>query len=55
MDWRHPVYDCLYVACAEAADATLVTADDRLLRILSSHGSAARHIALAQVRDVLGS
>ena len=27
---RHPVYDCLYVACAETTDATLVTADRQL-------------------------
>lgn len=26
----HPVYDCVYVACAEAEAAPLVTADDRL-------------------------
>jgi predicted nucleic acid-binding protein len=25
----HPVYDCLYLACAELLEATLVTADDR--------------------------
>lgn len=55
MDWRHPVYDCLYIACAEAADATLVTADERLLRVLSSQGSAVPHVALAQVQSVLGS
>lgn len=30
----HPVYDCLYVALAEAEDAALVTADDRLARRL---------------------
>jgi predicted nucleic acid-binding protein len=28
---RHPVYDCLYVALAQAEGATLVTADQRLL------------------------
>ena len=26
----HPVYDCLYIACAEATGATLITADRRL-------------------------
>ncbi len=26
----HPVYDCLYLACAEAEDAGLLTADRRL-------------------------
>nr|WP_294519284.1 type II toxin-antitoxin system VapC family toxin [uncultured Rhodopila sp.] len=28
----HPVYDCFYLALAEAREATLVTADARLLR-----------------------
>jgi predicted nucleic acid-binding protein len=28
---RHPVYDCFYLALAESEDATLVTADRRLL------------------------
>ena len=28
----HPVYDCLYLACAEAEGAPLVTADTRLQR-----------------------
>ena len=26
----HPVYDCLYLACAEATDSTLITADQNL-------------------------
>ena len=26
----HPVYDCLYIACAEATGSTLMTADRRL-------------------------
>jgi predicted nucleic acid-binding protein len=32
---RHPVYDCVYIACAEAAEATLITADSRLIRAVS--------------------
>lgn len=32
---NHPVYDCLYVACAESLGGMLVTADERLKRTLS--------------------
>ena len=28
----HPVYDCLYIACAEAVGGVLVTADQRLCK-----------------------
>lgn len=31
-DLDHPVYDCFYLALAEKAQATLVTADARLLK-----------------------
>src|SRR5690606_41554796 len=31
---RHPVYDCIYIACAEASEATLVTDDRRLLSVV---------------------
>lgn len=30
LDLNHPVYDCLYIACAETADGVLITADQRL-------------------------
>lgn len=29
---QHPVYDCLYLACGELADADVVTADQSLVR-----------------------
>lgn len=32
---RHPIYDCLYLACAEAAQGVLVSADQRLRRTVS--------------------
>ena len=31
----HPVYDCLYVACAEATGSTLITADRRLGNVVT--------------------
>lgn len=33
---QHPAYDCFYLALAQALDAPLVTADRRLLNVLSS-------------------
>lgn len=30
----HPVYDCLYLACAEVTDSMLVTADRRLCGVM---------------------
>jgi predicted nucleic acid-binding protein len=32
---RHPIYDCLYLACAERAGVRLVTADQKLLAMLA--------------------
>jgi predicted nucleic acid-binding protein len=46
----HPVYDCLYVALAEERDATLVTADRRLLRKLQATPWEARSRSLATYR-----
>ncbi len=43
----HPVYDCLYLACAELAGAVLVTADERLCTAVA-HGpyaGLARHLS----------
>lgn len=41
---RHPIYDCLYLACAERAGALLVTADQRLLAALD--GTALASLAI---------
>lgn len=32
---RHPMYDCLYLACAEIVDGTVVTANARLCRAVA--------------------
>ena len=45
----HPVYDCLYLACAESADATLVTADDRFAAKALTHAASWRIATHIQV------
>ena len=49
----HPVYDCLYLACAEAAKSALVTADKRLANKVAEHlpGADVRYIGGAGVAD----
>lgn len=37
---NHPVYDCVYLACAETEAAPLVTADDRLSRLAQAERAA---------------
>lgn len=46
---EHPVYDCLYLACAELAGAVLVTADQRLCTALvgGPYAGLARHLSAA--------
>lgn len=41
IELNHPVYDCLYLACAERAGADLVTTDSRLA---TRARSGSRHI-----------
>jgi predicted nucleic acid-binding protein len=43
---RHPVYDCLYLACAELQEAPLVTDDQRFLRSVETSAWRGRVIAL---------
>ena len=45
----HPVYDCLYLACAEVEKAPLFTADRRLSKVAQSYpGAEVWHIADAE-------
>ena len=43
----HPVYDCLYLACAEVSDAVLVTADERFHAVVQGGPNAelVRHLS----------
>lgn len=43
---RHPVYDCLYIACAEAIDGVVVTADNELCRSVADSAFADRVVHL---------
>jgi hypothetical protein len=43
---RHSIYDCLYLACAEALDAALVTADHQFGRKAQASGLGKFVIAL---------
>ncbi len=42
----HPVYDCLYIACAEANDGVVVTADKRLCQAVrqTAFAGLVRHL-----------
>jgi predicted nucleic acid-binding protein len=40
IDLRHPVYDCLYLACAERVGSQVITADRRLLAAIAGTGFA---------------
>lgn len=48
---QHPIYDCIYLALAERTDRTLITADRRFIKALSTTEHADRALAL----EALGS
>jgi predicted nucleic acid-binding protein len=39
---NHPIYDCVYLACAKSFDATLVTDDDLLVRKIAKFNIAVK-------------
>jgi predicted nucleic acid-binding protein len=47
----HPVYDCFYLALAEAEEAPLITSDQRLLAVVRSTALAKRVSALGSLTD----
>lgn len=47
-----PVHDCFYAACAEAASAPLVSADETFLQALRAEGIALRGVPLARVHEL---
>lgn len=42
----HPVYDCLYIACAKLTGSVLVTADRRLVQVVSDRVPEVEVVAL---------
>ena len=48
---RHPVYDCFYLALAEAAQGELVTADAKLVRIARNGGFDPQRLRLICTQD----
>ena len=50
---NHPVYDCLYIACAEKTDAILITADERLCKATeeTDFGELVRHLGYPNFLD----
>lgn len=48
----HPAYDCIYIALAEQQNATLITADQRLLRKLQeARAKLPASVALSELRS----
>jgi predicted nucleic acid-binding protein len=48
-----PVHECFYAACAEAAQAPLVSADEEFLQALKSEGMPVRGVPLAQADELV--
>jgi predicted nucleic acid-binding protein len=48
---RHPVHDCLYLACAEDLKVTLITADGRFASVARASFSGARVTLLSDLGD----
>lgn len=49
-----PVHECFYAACAESAQALLVSADEGFLQVLKSEGIPVRGVPLARADELVG-
>jgi predicted nucleic acid-binding protein len=47
-----PVHDCFYAACAEAASAPLISADEAFLQAMQTEGIALRGVPLARIHEL---
>lgn len=48
---QHPAYVCFYLALAQTEGCPLVTADQRLLRAVASHGDASQQAACLSLAE----
>jgi predicted nucleic acid-binding protein len=47
-----PVHDCFYAACAEAASAPLISADEAFLQAMQTEGISLRGVPLARIHEL---
>ena len=52
LQWKHPVYDCFYAACAEALSAPLISADEKFLRLVNGRDSSIRGVSLGRLSEL---
>lgn len=50
---NRPVHECFYAACAESAQAPLVSADEEFLLALKSEGIPVRGVSLARADELV--
>ena len=51
VEMDHPVYDCLYLACAEATGSVLITADRQFAKKVTGRGVEVWYIGAHEVAD----
>jgi predicted nucleic acid-binding protein len=54
LELNHPIYDCLYLACAEKESARLITADARLVNKSANNSFAQRVVLMESLVNAVG-